>query len=147
MDKVEHEDVVAGDASPNMLEKGHNMISDTIHTINDNVRKINKNLSKRQGGLFQLPSLSALMPTNPENPIMKLKETFFPTKTAAEPETVKQLAEKKNMKSQPSEFESNFFTEDFFADKLAKDHWQEQGSQTMASADFDDEYKPFLYSE
>ena len=118
-----------------MWQKGHHLIGETLHKLSDNVNKVNKDFSKKKG-LFQLPSLEKLMPTNPENPLMKLKETLFPAKSE---NTVVTLTEKpkQELESTSYNLESTPFS-DHFAEKLALQSWKQMQENEMNEEKNDD---------
>ena len=64
-----------------MIEKGQEIIGDTLEKINKNVKKLKDKVSAKSGGILQqLPKLPKL-----DNPLKKLKDKLFPSTT---PETV-----------------------------------------------------------
>ena len=66
-----------------MIEKGQEIIGDTLETINKNVKKLKDKVNAKSGGILeQLPKLPKL-----DNPLKKLKDKLFPA-TTPEPETV-----------------------------------------------------------
>ena len=115
----------------NMFEKGQHIIGDTLHKFTDNINNVNKDLSKRKGGLFQLPSLENLMPSNLENPLIKLKERLFPTESQDKVLTLTQQP-KEDPEPAQLDFEPNVFG-DNFAEKLAIQSWNHM--QDNADAD------------
>ena len=138
------------DENQNMFEKGQEMIGDTFNKFNDNLNNFNKDLSKRKGGLFQLPSLEALMPTNPENPLMKLKAKLFPTEQAFPDRPIPKSTEAPQLNFEPNVFADNF------AEKLAIQSWNfmtenEDASKQLSeqawrqNTEFEDDSLPFLF--
>ena len=108
-DTNHYHDDEAGEVTK-MIQKGKEIMGETLDKINKNVKKLSDKVNANSGGLLQqLPKLPKL-----DNPLKKLKDKLFPATTT--PETVVDHHEPQVLSisadSQGPVFHEEFFTND-----------------------------------